>query len=171
MHLREGKLCEMRGPWPQQGGEKDQELEGPRNVKICICCYLKGCLSHQLTLLTASRSLRPDMVLGVLREEHQPPEMQGARAEIAGWTRKTPPEIHMALAALLSSPEGSLPWAQPKHLKAFYRHHHNQGEAGGTPGWVEKKAARNKSLSYSDFHHCAINSQWNLPWWCSWHEK
>lgn len=125
MHLREGKLCEMRGPWPQQGGEKDQELEGPRNVKICICCYLKGCLSHQLTLLTASRSLRPDMVLGVLREEHQPPKMQGARAEIAGWTRKTPPEIHMALAALLSSPEGSLPWETPQSLL----------QTSSQPGW------------------------------------
>lgn len=58
-------------------------------------------LSNLLTLLTASRSLRPDMVLGAVREQGQPPGTQGAKAGSPGWT---PPVIHGALAALPSIP-------------------------------------------------------------------
>lgn len=59
---------------------------------------------QQLTLLTASRSLRPDMVLGSLKEQCQSPEMQGAKAGIAGWTCSTPQETHIAPAVLRSIP-------------------------------------------------------------------
>ena len=85
-------------------GETTEKREGSRNVKFQICCALEKPLPQQLTLLTASRSLRPDMVLGTLREQRQSPAMQAAKAGIAGWTRSTPPDIHVALAALLSIP-------------------------------------------------------------------
>lgn len=57
-----------------------EKTEGSRNVKFQIHSLLKKHPPQQLTDLTASRSLRPDMVLGTLREWHQYPEMQGSLA-------------------------------------------------------------------------------------------
>lgn len=82
--------CGTREPSWQEAKEKPEES---RNVKFQICCALEKPLPQQLTFLTASRSLRPDMVLRASREQCQSPEMQGAKAGIAGWTCNTPPEI------------------------------------------------------------------------------
>lgn len=60
--------------------ETREKPEGSGNIKFQICCTLEKPLPQQLTLSTASRSLRPDMVLGAFREQYQSPEMQGAKA-------------------------------------------------------------------------------------------
>lgn len=52
--------CGTCEPSWQEAKEKPEES---RNVKFQICCALEKPLPQQLTFLTASRSLRPDMVL------------------------------------------------------------------------------------------------------------
>lgn len=59
-----------------------ERSEGSRNVEFQVQCVLRKTLLWQLTLLTASRSLRPDMVLGMWREQCQPTETEGAKAGV-----------------------------------------------------------------------------------------